>query len=97
MDIDHAFIESFYSGMEEDAEAGAFDGLQDEIDYPRRLNLEKIDNIEFDQVEMDDAPRFTDAYILSADMDGIPMNDEELDELNKNQGFVYQKLIDFLY
>jgi hypothetical protein len=30
-------------------------------------------------------------------MKGIPMCEEELDELNKNHGFVYEKLIDKLF
>jgi len=89
-------IDSFYMGMEENSGAGAFDN-QDEVDYPRRLQLDKIDNIEFDGVDMSDSPDFVDAFILSADMNGIEMNEEELDELNENKGFVYQKLIDKLF
>ena len=84
-------IESFYSGFDEDYEPS------DEIDYPRRLQLDKIDNIEFDQVDMNDYPDFSDAFILFADMNGIPMCEEELDELNENRGFVYMKLIDKLF
>jgi hypothetical protein len=76
---------------------GAFDN-QDEIDFPRKIDLSKIDNIEFDDVEMDDYPDFANAYILSADMDGIPMTDEELENLNENySGFVYEKLFDKLF
>jgi hypothetical protein len=68
-----------------------------EVEFPRKLQLDKIDNIEFDQVDMNDYPDFSDAYIISADMDGIEMTEEELDKLNENQGFVYEKLIDKLY
>ena len=85
-------IESFYSGFDEGYEPS------DDIEFPRRLNLAAIDNIEFDQVDHNDYPDFTDAYVSSADMNGMPMNDEELDTLNDQyREFVYQKLIDKLY
>jgi hypothetical protein len=90
-------IDSFNSGMREPEGYGAFSGNQDEVDYPRRLQLDKIDNIEVDQVDMDDYPDFCDAFVVSADMNGIEMNEEELDELNENRGFVYEKLIDKLF
>ena len=77
---------------------GSCDNNQDDIEFPRRLNLAAIDNIEFDQVDHNDYPDFTDAYVSSADMNGMPMNDEELDTLNDQyREFVYQKLIDKLY
>jgi hypothetical protein len=86
-------IDSFYMGMND----YYWEQGEDEVDYPRRLHLDKIDNIIFDQIDYKDAPDFCDAYILSADMNGIEMNEEELDSLNENSGFVYQKLIDYLY
>ena len=63
----------------------------------RKLNLSEVDNIEFDQIDHDDAPDFSDAYIVSADMNGEPMSDTELDELNECRDFVHQKLMDYLY
>ena len=89
------FIESFYQDMKDPYEGMNPDDWEE--DYPRKLDLSKIDNIEFDDVDMGDYPDFCDTYIVSADMKGIPMCEEELEELNKNHGFVYEKLIDKLF
>lgn len=77
---------------------GVFDWEQDTEENPRRINLEKIDNIEFSGIDTKDAPDFCDAFIESADMNGIEMSEEELDDLNENHPeFVHEKLIEFLY
>jgi len=57
----------------------------------------KIDNIEFDGIDHKDRPDYCDAYILSADCNGRKMTEQELEELNKNRDFVYEKLIDYLH
>jgi hypothetical protein len=63
-----------------------------------KRDLSKIDNIEFDDIDHSDYPDFCDAYISSADYDGVPMTDDELAELNENEGeFVHEKLFDYLY
>lgn len=75
-----------------------YDGFdENEIERPRKLQLDKIDDIEFDQVDMNDYPDFSDAYILFAKMDGLEMNDDELEALNENRDFVYEKLINHLF
>ena len=89
--------ESFYQGIQPSEGFGAFDN-QDEKSEDIKIDLSKIDNIEFDDIDMDDYPDFANAYILSADVDGIPMTDDELTELNENySGFVYEKLFDRLF
>jgi hypothetical protein len=58
------------------------------------MDLTKIDNLEFDGVDERDAPDYCDAYVSSADIDGRPMTDAELDELNEDhREWVYGKLI----
>jgi hypothetical protein len=75
---------------------GVCDQNQEPVEPKFDLNL--IDNIEFDDVDMADAPDFSDAYISSADYDGVPMTDDELVDLNeKHPGFVYEKLFNRLY
>jgi len=83
-------IESNYSGFQ-------CPDYLDDSEAPRRLNYEKIGNIEFDGIDYEDWPDFSNSYIVSADMGGIPMTEEELNELNENKGFVYMKLIDRLF
>jgi hypothetical protein len=84
-------IDSFYMGFSEN------NGEPDENEK-REINTKKIDNIEFDGIDMDDYPDFCDAFVVSADMNGWPMNSEELDDLNENyREFIYEKLIDKLF
>lgn len=56
----------------------------------------KIDNIMFGGIDHNDYPDYCDAYILSADYDGTPMTDDQMDELNEDRYFVYEKLWNFL-
>jgi hypothetical protein len=76
---------------------GAFDNQQ-EIEFPRRINLEKIDNIEFEDIDSKDYPDFCDAFISSADMNGIAMNEEELNDLNQNYGeWVHEQVFEHIF
>jgi hypothetical protein len=61
------------------------------------MDTSKIDNIKFEDINYDDYPDFCDAFILSADLDGVPMTEIELDELNEDRDFVHEKLMDYLY
>lgn len=47
-----------------------------------KLDLNKIDNMEFDGIDFRDYPDFVDAYVYAADYDGEPMTDEQLDYLH---------------
>ena len=60
------------------------------------MNYKKIDNIEIDGIDTKDYPDFCDAYISSADYDGVPMTDEQLDELNEDGDFQYECIMDYL-
>jgi len=62
----------------------------------KKLDLKKIDNIDFDGIDHKDYPDYSDAYIVSADYDGKPMTEEQLLELNNERDFVYESLIDYL-
>lgn len=56
-----------------------------------------ITNIKFEGIDHSDAPDYCDAYIASADKDGEPMTDSEIEDLNDDRQFVYEKLIEKLY
>jgi len=60
------------------------------------MDYKKIDNIEIDGIDTKDYPDFCDAYISSADYDGVPMTDEQLDELNEDRDYVYGHIMDYL-
>ena len=61
-----------------------------------KMDYKKIDNIEVDGIDTKDYPDFCDAYISSADYDGVPMTDEQLDELNEDGDYVYGHIMDYL-
>ncbi len=60
------------------------------------MDYKKIDNIEIDGIDTKDYPDFCDAYIVSADYDGVPMNNKQLDKLNEDGDFVYEHIMDYL-
>jgi len=60
--------------------------------------MEKITNIELDDVHLWDAPDFVDAYICNAEHeDGTPLTDEELETLNDDREFVYECIQNYLH
>ena len=61
-----------------------------------KMDYKKIDNIEVDGIDTKDYPDFCDAYISSADYDGVPMTDKQLDELNEDGDYVYGHIMDYL-
>lgn len=49
-----------------------------------------IDGVIVTNIFFDDYPDFCDAYIEYAEKDGVPMTDEEIEELNEDRDFVYE-------
>lgn len=48
------------------------------------MKIELIKNIEFAGIDWADYPDMCDVYIESADYDGVPMDIDQLDELNND-------------
>ena len=48
------------------------------------MDYKLIDNIEVDDIDTSDYPDFCDAFISSADYNGKPMTDDQLDKLNED-------------
>ncbi len=61
------------------------------------IDFTKVTDIEFGGVDMADYPKFCDAYIESAVINGVEATEEELDVINNDYSFVYEKLQDWLY
>ena len=95
MNINDIDPENFYQGFSESYDSSLNE--RDEDAGEREIELKKIDNIKFDQIDFDDYPDFCDAYIISADMNGKAMSEEELNALNEDSEFVHEKLMDYLY
>jgi len=65
----------------------------------KRINIDlaEVDNIVFDGIDHNDHPDYCDVYICSADYNGVPIDQEQLDELNEDREFVYDNLMRYLY
>jgi len=81
-----------------------YEGNQDIIDSVKeelnrrkksaKLDLSKVSNVVVDGIDYDDYPDFSDAYISEADYDGIPMTEDQLEELNENSEFVHESVFE---
>lgn len=63
----------------------------------KTLDHTKISDIEFYGIDPKDYPDFCDAFIISANYDGEPMTEEQLEEVNQDGDFVYESLMKHLY
>ena len=61
------------------------------------MELDKISNIELGGIDTNDYPDFCDAYIVSAEIDGVELTDAEIEELNCNSEFVYDCVLKELF
>ena len=61
------------------------------------MDYKLIDNVEIQGIDYKDAFDFCDAFIASADYDGKPMTDDQLDEINEDRDFVYECIENHLY
>jgi len=61
------------------------------------MDYKLIDNIEVEGIDYKDYPDFCDAFISSADYNGKPMTDEQLEELNEDIDFVYDCVKNHLF
>ena len=62
-----------------------------------KMDITKVTNIEFEDIDHSDYPDYCDAFICNADSDGRSVSEEQLDELNEDTEFVYEELIDYLF
>jgi len=60
------------------------------------MDYRKIDNIEVDGIDPKDCPDYVDSFIASADYNGKPMTEKQLNEINEDSGFVYECVIEHL-
>ena len=61
------------------------------------MELSKIKNVVFGGIDMSDYPKFCDAYIESAELNGRPATDAELDAMTENSELFYDLLTDYIH
>ena len=64
---------------------------------PIEFDYSKISNVMVEGIDMEDYGDFCDASITSADYDGVPMTDEQIEELNNDSEFVNQSVFAQIY
>ena len=63
-----------------------------------KIDTAKIEDIEYEDIDLYDFPDFCDAYISEATYKGRKMTYEELDVLNEyHRDYVYETLWNYLY
>ena len=63
-----------------------------------KLDLRKVDNMEFEGVDFADYPDFVDAFLVAADYDGIEMTEEQIDYINdEHHDFVNERVYSSLF
>ena len=61
------------------------------------LDYKLIEDVEIENIASGDYPDFVDAYIASATYKGRDMTEEELELLNEDGEFIYNKVIEHLF
>ena len=61
------------------------------------MNVKNITNVEFGGIDMSDYPKFCDAYIESAEINGVPATDAELDIMQNDGEIFYDLLTDYIH
>jgi hypothetical protein len=57
----------------------------------------KIESVEVEGIDPSDYPDFCDAYVSYAEINGREATEEELDEINEDRDFVYEKVWERLF
>ena len=61
------------------------------------MDYKKINNVQVEGIDYKDAPDFCDAFIFYAELDGVPMTDEQIEELNNDSDFVHDCVQNYIY
>jgi hypothetical protein len=61
------------------------------------VDISKLTSIDVDGIDTRDYPDFCDAYICYAEIDGEPLTEVELDQVNEDRDFVYDCVLDKLF
>ena len=54
------------------------------------MKFELIDNVKFEGIDWADYPDLSDMYIESADYDGRPMDEDDIELLNRDSQMIYE-------
>ena len=61
------------------------------------IDFSKVVVEDIEGIDTSDYPDFCDAYISEASIDGEPVTNEQLEEINENSQFVYDAVIRWVF
>lgn len=61
------------------------------------LDYSKITDVEVEGIDFKDYPDFCDAFIARADYKGKPMTDAQLERLNQDYDYLYNRIVERIY
>lgn len=73
-----------------------YESFKEVSEVNKKIDLDKLTDIKFENIDKDNHPDYKDAYISEAKIDGRDLTEEELDEVNEDADFVHTKLWDYL-
>lgn len=56
------------------------------------MDLTKLENVEVEGIDTNDYPDFCDAYISYAEIDGVELTEDQLEEVNEDSEFIHEKV-----
>ena len=63
-----------------------------------QVNLSQIENMEFEGVDFSDYPDFVDAFLVSAEINGRDLTEEEIDYLNdEHYEFINERVFSSIF
>lgn len=61
------------------------------------MNIKNITDVEFGGIDMSDYPKFCDAYIESAEINGRPATDAEIEDMTSDGNIFYELLHQYIH
>ena len=63
-----------------------------------QINLSQVENMEFEGVDFSDYPDFVDAFLVSAEINGRDLTEEEIDYLNdEHYEFINERVFSSIF
>ena len=62
-----------------------------------KIDFSKVDVMNVEGIDYADAPKFCDAYISEAEIDGVEATEEQLEVINENGLFLHEAVYDWIH
>jgi len=62
-----------------------------------KIDFSKVDVMSVEGIDYADAPKFCDAYISEAEIDGVEATEEQLEVINEKGSFLHEAVYDWIH